>query len=180
MRARELCGLLAGPDRLAVFAAVVLGAGTAAEVAGVTGLPVRRVVAALQRLERGEVVRAVEGRLRVDRDAFTRAVLEVAGAGEPAPSLDADPARDAVLRNFIRDGRLVRLPAARGKRRVVLEHLAAAFEPGRKYPEREVDAVLRCWYPDHATLRRYLVDEELMAREAGVYWRIGGPFPADV
>jgi hypothetical protein len=61
------------------------------------------------------------------------------------------------------------------KRRIVLEHIAAAFEPGVRYPEREVDAILRAWHPDHAALRRYLVDEELLARDGGVYWRIGGP-----
>jgi hypothetical protein len=79
-----------------------------------------------------------------------------------------------VLRAFVRDGRIVQLPAARGKRRVLLEHIAAVFEPGVRYPEREVDATLRAWYDDHAALRRYLVDEDLMAREAGVYWRTGG------
>ena len=36
-------------------------------------------------------------------------------------------------------------------------------------------AVLRAWHPDHAALRRYLVDELLLARDAGIYWRIGGP-----
>ncbi len=58
---------------------------------------------------------------------------------------------------------------------MILEHLATAFEPGVRYPEREVDAILRSWHPDHAALRRYLVDERLMARDGGVYWRIGGP-----
>jgi hypothetical protein len=58
---------------------------------------------------------------------------------------------------------------------VVLEHIAALFEPGVRYPEREVDAILRAWHPDHAALRRYLVDEQLLARDAGEYWRIGGP-----
>lgn len=58
---------------------------------------------------------------------------------------------------------------------MVLEHLVAAFEPGVRYREREVDAVLRSWHPDHASLRRYLVDEDLLAREGGIYRRIGGP-----
>jgi len=80
-----------------------------------------------------------------------------------------------VLRAFVRDGRLTSVPAARGKRRVLLEHIAAAFEPGVRYPEKDVDAVLRAWHPDHAALRRYLVDEQLLAREGGRYWRIGGP-----
>jgi hypothetical protein len=30
-------------------------------------------------------------------------------------------------------------------------------------------------HPDYAALRRYLVDEELMDRAGGEYWRIGGP-----
>jgi hypothetical protein len=58
---------------------------------------------------------------------------------------------------------------------VILEHMVTAFEPGMKYPEREVDAVLRAWHPDYVSLRRYLIDEGLMAREDGVYWRTGGP-----
>jgi hypothetical protein len=82
-----------------------------------------------------------------------------------------------VLRSFVVDGRLVSIPAARGKRRIILEHIVAAFEPGVRYPEREVGAILRAWHPDHAALRRYLVDEMLLARDNGVYWRIGGSIP---
>ena len=47
-------------------------------------------------------------------------------------------------------------------------------EPGVRYPEREVNALLAVWHPDVAALRRYLVDEGLLTREAGVYWRSGG------
>jgi hypothetical protein len=176
VRPGELCGLLAEPERLAVFAAVVLGARTAEQVAAATGLSAREVAVALRRLTDGELVSSITGGgLVADTGAFKQAVRETVPGKQPEAELDPDPARAAVLRTFIRDGRLVRLPAAQSKRRVVLEHIAAAFEPGRKYPERVVDAVLRAWYPDHATLRRYLVDEQLMAREAGRYWRIGGP-----
>jgi hypothetical protein len=175
VRPGELCGLLAEPERLAVFAAVVLGARTPAEVAGATGLSVREVAVALGRLAGGELVSDTGDGLVADAGAFKQAVQSAEPGKAPEEDLDPDPARAAVLRTFIRDGRLVRVPASHSKRRVVLEHIAAAFEPGRKYPERVVDAVLRAWYPDHATLRRYLVDEQLMAREAGRYWRIGGP-----
>jgi hypothetical protein len=44
----------------------------------------------------------------------------------------------------------------------------------RRYPERAVDAILRAWYDDYVTIRRYLIDEDLMARENGLYWRTGG------
>jgi len=83
-----------------------------------------------------------------------------------------------VLRAFLPDGRLERLPARRGRRRIVLEHLVQSFEPGRRFPEKEVDVVLRAWCADgatdHVTLRRHLVDEDLLSREDGQYWRSGG------
>jgi hypothetical protein len=74
----------------------------------------------------------------------------------------------------VRDGRLTSIPAQRSKRLVVLHHLLRVFEPGVRYPEREVNALLAVWHPDVAALRRYLVDEGLLTREAGVYWRTGG------
>ncbi|MGW4462734.1 DUF2087 domain-containing protein [Micromonospora sp. NBC_01796] len=84
--------------------------------------------------------------------------------------------REKVLRTFLRDDRLVMIPAKAGKRRVLLEHIVTAFEPGVRFPEREVDAVLRAFYEtDWVSLRRYLIAEGLMAREDGWYWRTGGP-----
>lgn len=81
-----------------------------------------------------------------------------------------------MLRAFLDDaGRLRSIPARRGKRQVVLAHLAQVFEPGVRYPEREVGVLLRAFHPDHAALRRHLVDEGLLARADAVYWRCGGP-----
>jgi hypothetical protein len=90
---------------------------------------------------------------------------------EPEP----DRQRDAVLRIFLdADGRLAKMPSKMSKRRFVLEHVVCAFEPGVKYPELEVNAILRSFYDDYVTLRRYLIDAGLMAREGGFYWRTGG------
>ena len=175
-----LVGLLAGPARMRAFAAVVLGATTRQEIAERTGLAPRQVAVALRRLRDGGLVGTDQDRLVPRLEVFTDAMKEYARTLAPAAEagpLDTSPARASVLRAFLVDGRLVSIPAARSKRRVILEHIAMAFEPGVRYPEREVNAVLRAWHPDHAALRRYLVDEELMARERGVYWRIGGPVP---
>lgn len=173
MRPDELCGLLAEEDRLAVYAAVVLGAATPEAVATATGLPARAVEKALGRLLRGGLVGASAG-LTATAATFKEAVRAHAPVPEPAEPMDPDPRRDAVLRTFLARGRLVRMPAAKSKRRVVLEHVAAVFEPGVKYPESEVNAILRAWTDDYVTLRRYLVDEYLLAREDGQYWRAGG------
>lgn len=82
--------------------------------------------------------------------------------------------RQQILERFLLGGRLVQMPAKRSRRLVVLDHLAQSFEPGLRYTEPEVNAALRGFDDDVAALRRYLVDEGFLAREAGVYWRSGG------
>ncbi|HEY0360426.1 MAG TPA: DUF2087 domain-containing protein [Mycobacteriales bacterium] len=168
----NLAGLLAEPERLRVVAAVTLGARTVEDVCAATGLAPREAWRCLRRLRRGGLVSTVDGGFAVAYDAIKAAAR--AAAPEPEDVGAADPATAAVLRAFVRDGRLVSVPAARSKRRVVLEHLAMAFEPGVRYAEAEVNVVLRAWHPDHAALRRYLVDEGFLGRERGEYWRTGG------
>jgi hypothetical protein len=93
--------------------------------------------------------------------------------GDNAAGLLADPPDQ--LRAFVRDGRITALPAKRTRRRLLLDQVAQAFEPGRRYREAEVDQVLKAVFDDHCALRRYLIDEEFMSRTAaGLYWRAGG------
>jgi hypothetical protein len=105
-------------------------------------------------------------------DGVFKEVASAAVAPEPEQGV-------GVLRAFVRGGRLVRFPAQETKRRAVLEHVAQTFEPGRRYPEVEVNAALKAWCDggeaDHVTLRRYLIDAGLLSRDAGLYWRSGGP-----
>ena len=75
---------------------------------------------------------------------------------------------------FIKNGRLVIWPSKQSKLRPVLDHIVQDFEPGRRYPEPEVNEILSHYNDDVAALRRYLVDEGFMTREAGIYWRSGG------
>lgn len=88
----------------------------------------------------------------------------------PVPS-----AEERVLRAFVGpDGRLVSMPAKAGKRRILLDHIVQSFEVGVRYPEPEVNERLLSFTDDYATLRRALVDEQLLDRAAGTYWRSGG------
>jgi hypothetical protein len=100
------------------------------------------------------------------------------GRGRGAESTELQQAlagRDRVLRAFLdADGRLRSVPAKHSKRLVVLDHVARVFEPGLRYPEVEVNALLRAFHDDVAMLRRYLVDEGFLDRDHGVYWRTGG------
>ncbi len=82
-----------------------------------------------------------------------------------------------VLQNFLtEDGRLRTIPSKQSKLMVVLDHLSQSFEPGRTYPESEVNEILSAFHPDYAALRRYLVENGFMTREDGFYWRSGGTF----
>jgi len=60
-----------------------------------------------------------------------------------------------------------------------LEWLVQDFEPGERYSEKMVNLVLGKRHADTAALRRSLVDEELMDRDHGEYWRIGGAVDTD-
>jgi hypothetical protein len=174
MEAGTIVGLLADPVRLKVVAALALGAGTLEEVADVTDLPIKDVALAARRLGRAGLVHRDGHVLGLHSERFGEAARSAAAQAPPPERLSEDPAQDAVLQTFLREGRLVSIPTQRSKRRVVLEHLVHVFEAGVRYPEREVNALLGAWYPDVAALRRYLVDEGLLTREAGVYWRSGG------
>jgi hypothetical protein len=175
---RELLALLAEPDRLRALAAVALGAGTLAEVAERAGLEPRAAARALSRLVAGGLLDGEAGKgYRVRTEALRAAAIP------PAAETDRDECQgDEVLRRYVHNGRLLAMPAAHGKRQVVLDHLAGLFEPGRRYPEPEVNELLGRYHPDYAMLRRYLVDDGFLDRadeKAGsrtvkVYWRTGG------
>jgi hypothetical protein len=104
--------------------------------------------------------------------------LAARAEAEKAPRADEhadEPAEVArVLRAFVRDGRLLSIPAVHSKRLVVLDWLVQRFEPGRHYSEPMVNLMLGKAHADTAALRRYLVDEGLLTREHGEYWRSGG------
>jgi ADP-ribose pyrophosphatase YjhB (NUDIX family) len=166
--------MLAEPARLRVVAALALGATTVDDVATLSGLDPREIAAALRRLQSGGLVSAEKGELRLHEELFKSSARAAAPDPLPDAALSADPATATVLRAFVRNGRITSFPMARAKRRLLLEHVAGGFEPGVRYPEGQVNDLLRAWHEDYATLRRYLVDEQLLDREDGVYWRIGG------
>lgn len=102
----------------------------------------------------------------MDKDGSTGADGSAAVEGE-------DPAFVAqVVRAFIRDGRLVSIPARERRRLVIYRHLRdAVFIDDRSYPEKEVNMRLALFHPDVATIRRGMVDAGLVTRMNGEYRR---------
>jgi hypothetical protein len=172
-----LVGLLAEEGRLKVVAAVVLGATTPTAVAGATGLDPKAITKALDRLIRGGLVEATgAGGLRVTAERFKEAAQQAAAARPQRrpEEFGATAGQAEVLRNYLVDGKLAQIPSQRSKRLVVLDFLAGQFEPGRTFPEEQVNYILGRFHADYAALRRYLVEEELLERRDGFYWRTGG------
>ncbi|MEV4563370.1 DUF2087 domain-containing protein [Nonomuraea sp. NPDC049419] len=155
---RRVLGLLYQDDTLRTFASLVLGH------------PDGHSPEALRKLAAGGLAACDEsGKWHATPERF-RDLLR--SRAEPAAQLSQE---ERVLRTFLVDGRLTTLTMSRDKRLILLRYVSRVFEPGVRYPEKDVDVALRAFHDDHAALRRYLVDEGLLSREGNVYWRSGGP-----
>lgn len=175
--AERMLGLVADPDRLRVFSALALGATTPSDIRRMTSLDGRSVEKALARLVAGELAQRDDaGEVRLLTEELLGVARRIGQRRDAEADFDEDVPGAVVLARFIRAGRLTSIPIQHSKRMIVLDYLAQEFEPGRRYPEKVVNETLGRYHDDTAALRRAMVDEGLMEREAGVYWRGGGTF----
>jgi hypothetical protein len=119
------------------------------------------------------------GLARLDQtfQALDRALSGAEAAQEEVYDSRAGHPRE--LQRFLdKQGRLADWPAKRRDQLPVLEYLAAQFEPGRNYTEKEVNAILIAQmsptFKDYAIIRRALYDYRYLDRErdGSRYWRI--------
>ncbi|WP_410611612.1 DUF2087 domain-containing protein [Amycolatopsis sp. lyj-109] len=145
-----LVSALADEDRLQLFARICT-APDGLEASGASAKLAKRLVDVGLVAEAGGRYLAVPS---VFRDALAKA---------PVDPLDA----------LFRHGRLLSIPHSGNRRQLLLAYLVERFEPGRLYSERDVREKLSMVHDDHATLRRYLVDEGLLQRsnDGGTYGR---------
>ena len=176
----ETMKALADPNRLRVAGACGAGPRTVAGLAGDLHLPEPAIRRHLDRLARAGLVEPVPDGTFVLRAQAIHALGRQLAALEPSePSGPAwirpdgspvPPSEAKVIRDFFRDDRLTTIPSQEKKRLVVIRYLRdRCFTEDRPYPEKEVNQRLALFHPDVATLRRAMVDEGLLLREAGVY-----------
>jgi len=166
----ELAKLLLDEERLAVAGQLAAQPRSLDELAA--ALPVKPAAIShhLRHLRQaGLAVSAGDERYALDSQRIEQLKRLLFSRGEEEAPAAGD---DKVLANFVKGGRLTQIPAQPAKRLVILRWLAEQFEPGREYPEREVNDLLRPINEDYAALRRLLVDHGLLTREAGVYRRV--------
>ncbi len=104
----------------------------------------------------------------------TRRLLSRQDFSAAAAGLDLDRYDRKVIADYSRkDGSLKTIPAQRKKRQAVLRYVVKAFEPQKRYTEKQVNKLLAMYHADTASLRRELVADGLMKREGGggAYWR---------
>jgi predicted transcriptional regulator len=90
-----------------------------------------------------------------------------------SPETGDDSLERKVLANFIdKNGKITAFPAQEKKFIILLRHVSKSFEPGIRYPEKQVNDILSRYNDDTATLRRSLVAYKIMTREGGggEYW----------
>lgn len=85
---------------------------------------------------------------------------------------------ERVLRTWVKNGRIVGIPAQEKKKQILIRWLANQIDPQRRWTEKEFSEWLKQYNEDYAFLRRYLVDSHYMARENGIYWRTPENDPA--
>jgi hypothetical protein len=78
--------------------------------------------------------------------------------------------KESVIKNFFTtEGRLKHMPAQLKKKLIVLEHLVSGLEKGRKYTEKEMNAFIKHFHDDFATIRREFIMHQFMSRESEIY-----------
>jgi DNA-binding transcriptional ArsR family regulator len=182
----EFFKTLANADRLRIVGLLSIEPLAAPELARRLGLQPMAALRHLERLQSLGIVRqagagapdeTIGGApLSLDTAALEAMSKRMLAGSRPrfaAGEQSGDEFDRKVLRDYMTaDGALKSIPSQEKKLIVVLRHLAQAFEPDRRYAEKDVNAILKRYHPDTPALRRSLVDHGLLARSQGEYWKV--------
>ncbi len=170
-----VAGALLDLDRIRIVAALANGPANRMQLHEATGLAHRDLLRHVDNMQLVGLVKTV-GEVR-QPDVYTPYELDLKVFSEarkamgkykgvkPRPS----DARELVIETFLRGGKLSAFPKKQEQIVIILEEVARKFEPGKQYPERDVNVILEEVNEDYCTLRRYLVDYGYLNRSGGVY-----------
>jgi len=173
---------LADPSRLKLVGLLAQQSYTVEQLAAMLNLGVSTTSHHLTRLAKAGLVTAqADGYYNVYSlrtevlSEMARRLLRKEDLPKLAQEVDRTSYDRKVLAVFSKpDGSFRAFPVQEKKFLVLLRHAAEAFEPGKKYTEKQVNQILSRFHEDTAQLRRGLVAYQLMAREGGggKYWRL--------
>jgi len=167
---------MASAERLRIIGVLVRGRARQSEIADQLHLPARDVFNHLSFLVHVGVVNENDGIYDLDEKAIeSLARGQFEGTRSSYEAKDAPEDARKVLKSFLNaDGSLKQIPPMGNKLLIVLNFIVDAFAFDTNYTEKEVNSILRRFHVDTAALRRYLVDNGLMARRSDGtrYWRV--------
>lgn len=77
--------------------------------------------------------------------------------------------KQKVIDNFYENGKLKSIPVQHKKRWIILEKFIEKFQKDKIYQEQEINDLIIELFDDYVTIRRYLVDEKILARKNNEY-----------
>ena len=167
--------LFSDVDRLRIAGMLATRACRPEEIAAALSLPRADVLHHLVRLHKAGFASAHGDDYAFNTPALESLSRRLLARSKPLPAgaEGLAPADQKVVADFCGDdGRLKSIPAHGQKFVAILRYIVGPFELGTRYGEKQVNEILERFHEDTATLRRGLVDYRLMARQAGVYWRL--------
>lgn len=169
----EFMKTLSDAKRLEIAGLLGVEALTPTQVAERLGMNLAEAEQHLEQLASAGLAHKEENTYRLDSQALEKLTRQVlAQSHPPAVEYEGDEFTVKTLRAYLSgDGKLKAIPTQHKKLIVILDHLVKNFEPGANYPESQVNQILRRFHEDTAALRRYMVDNGLLQREKGIYWR---------
>lgn len=73
---------------------------------------------------------------------------------------------------FTEDGKLTEFPKKEKKKIIILQEICKQFNSSQNYTEKSVNSIIKTIFDDYVTVRRYLIEYNLMKRteDGSVYW----------
>lgn len=166
-------------NRVRIAALLLEQPATAEEIASRLQLRLVDVSRHLAQFEKLELLTLNGDRYSLDPHTLEGISREVLAQLRPAVEAhsndaEADDFDRKVIKNYsLPDGRLREIPLQSKKFLAVLRHVVQEFEPGVRYTEKQVNEALKRYHEDSATLRRGLVDHQMIFRDlnGASYWR---------
>jgi hypothetical protein len=165
-------------DRLRIAALLLEQPSTVDEIAARLKLRPVDLQRQLGQMEKLNLLQKDGPRYRLDPKSLETLSRSVHAGLRPAVEAhsndeNADEFERTVVKNYsLPNGQLKEIPLQEKKLLAVLKHVVQVFEPGVRYSEKQVNEALKRFHPDSATLRRALVDRQMVMRELNgtAYW----------
>jgi DNA-binding transcriptional ArsR family regulator len=110
--------------------------------------------------------------IKSNASAAEQLIYRNAGTERGLESMEESSKRlqDSVIRNFFTgEGKLKHIPAQHKKKLIALQHIVSQLTRGQKYTEKDINAFIKGFHDDFATIRREFIMHQFMFRENDIY-----------